>query len=319
MNLRNSRIMEFKAGSEYHIPVLYNEVIEGLNLRPNTTIVDGTLGGGGHTELILKSNKTIKVIGVDRDTQAIEFTTNRLKKFSSRLDVVHSNFKEIVNILNEKEVKADGILLDLGVSSHQIDDETRGFSFRFDADLDMRMDREQTLTAKDVVNNYTESDLVEIFSSYGEEKYSKRIARGIIARRPISTTFELKNAITEIVDRINKKDSPSSVQRVFQAIRIEVNAELTELYDFIVSLPSVLNKGARIAIISFHSLEDRIVKRAFNELTTECVCPPKIPVCVCGHKAKAKHITRKPITATSEELSTNPRSAPAKLRVVEII
>lgn len=311
--------MEYKAGSEYHIPVLYNEVIDGLNLRPNSIIVDGTLGGGGHTEFILNSDKSIKVIGVDRDQEAIKFTGNRLKKFKSRLQIVHSNFKEIVNILSDLNIKADGILLDLGVSSHQIDDENRGFSFRFDSELDMRMDNTQELTAKEVVNNYTESQLVEIFSSYGEEKYSKRVAKGIIAKRPLSTTFELKSAITEVVDKINKKESPSSVQRVFQAIRIEVNAELTKLYDFIVSLPAVLNKGARIAIISFHSLEDRIVKRAFNELTTDCVCPPRIPVCVCGHKAKAKHITRKPITATKEELETNPRSAPAKLRVVEII
>ena len=311
--------MACKAGSEYHIPVLYNEVIDGLNLRPDTIIVDGTLGGGGHTELILNSNKTIKVVGVDRDQEAIKFTENRLKKFKSRLKIVHSNFKEIVNILTDLNIKADGVLLDLGVSSHQIDDENRGFSFRFDSELDMRMDKTQEFSAKEVVNNYTESQLVEIFSTYGEEKYSKRVAKGIIARRPISTTFELKSAITDVVDKINRKESPNSVQRVFQAIRIEVNAELTKLYDFIVSLPAVLNKGARIAIISFHSLEDRIVKRAFNELTTECVCPPRIPVCVCGHKAKAKHITRKPITATKDELAANPRSAPAKLRVVEII
>jgi len=183
----------------------------------------------------------------------------------------------------------------------------------------MRMDKTQGLTGKDVVNNYSESELVEILSAYGEEKYSKRVARGIISARPILTTFELKNAVESVVNKINKKETQSSVQRVFQAVRIEVNSELTKLYDFILSLPKILNKGARIAIISFHSLEDRIVKRAFNELTTECICPPKIPICVCGHTAKAKHITRKPITASQEELANNPRSSSAKLRVVEII
>lgn len=311
--------MESKAGSEYHIPVLYNEVIAGLNLRPHTIVVDGTLGGGGHTELILKSNKTIKVLGVDRDLEAIDYTSKRLKAHSSRLEVVHSNFKEIVNILTDKQVKVDGVLLDLGVSSHQIDDEERGFSFRFDSKLDMRMDKTQEKTAYEVVNNYTEENLVQIFSEYGEEKFSKRIARGIVLNRPIETTFKLKDVITAIVERINKKEAVNSVQRVFQAIRIEVNEELSKLYDFIISLPQVLNKGARIAIISFHSLEDRIVKRAFNELTTECVCPPQIPICVCGHKAKARHITRKPITASEQELLTNPRSRSAKLRIVEII
>lgn len=311
--------MESKAGSEYHIPVLCNEVFTGLNLKPHCLIVDGTLGGGGHTELILRADKTINVLGVDRDLEAIDYTSKRLKEYFSRLEIVHSNFKEIVNILSNKQLKADGVLLDLGVSSHQIDDEGRGFSFRFDAKLDMRMDKSQEKTAYDVVNNYSEENLVQIFSEYGEEKFSKRIARGIVLNRPIETTFQLKNIITAIVEKINKKEVVNSVQRVFQAIRIEVNEELSKLYDFIVSLPQVLNKGARIAIISFHSLEDRIVKRAFNELTTECVCPPQIPICVCGHKAKAKHITRKPITACDQELLTNPRSRSAKLRIVEII
>ena len=311
--------MACNVGSEYHIPVLFKEVIDGLNLRENTLIVDGTMGGGGHTKLILDAHKSINVLAVDRDEEAIAFTHGRLKEYQDRLTVVHSNFKNIVSILKERGLKADGILLDLGVSSHQIDDQTRGFSFRFDSALDMRMDKSQELTASDVVNEYSESRLVEILSSFGEEKYSKRVARGIVASRPINSTAELKDAVVRVVDKINRKESQNSVQRVFQAIRIEVNAELTELYDFIVSLPEVLNVGARIAIISFHSLEDRIVKRAFNELATECICPPKIPVCVCGHKAKVKHITRKPITASSEELKNNSRSSSAKLRVVEII
>ena len=303
----------------YHIPVLYREVLEGLNLRPNTLIIDGTLGGGGHTELILDSNKSIKVFATDRDTEAINYATKRLKKYSKRLTVIHSNFKEIVNLLKERNLFADGVLLDLGVSSHQIDDSTRGFSFRFDSELDMRMDKSQNLTAKDVVNTYTEDALVEILSSYGEEKFSKRVAKGIIARRPINTTTELKQAVEDVVNKINRKETQSSVQRVFQAIRIEVNEELSSLYEFIVSLPEVLNKGARIAIISFHSLEDRIVKTAFNELCTNCVCPPRLPICICGHKAKAKHITRKPKTAEADELESNSRASSAKLRVVEII
>lgn len=303
----------------YHIPVLYKEVIEGLNLRKNAIIIDGTLGGGGHTELILKEDKSIKVIAFDRDTEAIEFASARLKKYSSRLSIIHSNFKEAVKTLTEKGVKADGILLDLGVSSHQIDDEARGFSFRFDSALDMRMDQTQDLTAEWVVNNYSEEKLVNVFSSFGEERYSKRVAKGIISARPIKTTGELKLAIENVVNKINRKETASSVQRVFQAIRIEVNNELQDLYQFIISLPQILNKGARIAIISFHSLEDRIVKQAFNELSTGCVCPPRIPICVCGHKAVCKHITRKPIIASEAELNENSRSAPAKLRIIEIL
>ncbi len=309
--------MECKAGSDYHIPVLYREVIDGLNIRPNTLVVDGTLGGGGHTELILKQNRTVKVLGVDRDMEAINFATKKIN--SKRLTTVHSNYREIINILNEKNLKADGVLLDLGVSSHQIDDSARGFSFRFDAPLDMRMDTSDSLTAEDVVNNYSEENLVKIFSEYGEEKFSKRIASAIVKARPINTTFELKSVIESVVNKIKKQETLSSVQRVFQAIRIEVNGELDGLYEFFVRLPEVLNKGARIAIISFHSLEDRIVKRAFNELCTDCICPPKFPVCVCNHRAKCKHITKKPITAQKDELEFNPRSSSAKLRVVEVL
>ena len=305
--------------SSYHVPVLYREVIEGLNVKKNCLIVDGTLGGGGHSELILKSDKSAKVIAFDRDGEAISFASERLKKFKDRFSAVHSNFKNIVQFLKENGIKADGVLLDLGVSSHQIDDPARGFSFRFDSELDMRMDTNEELTAKDVVNFYKEEELVKILSNYGEERYSKRVARGIISARPIMTTGELKKAVEDVVNKINRKETASSVQRVFQAIRIEVNKELEELYELIVSLPEVLNAGARIAIISFHSLEDRIVKRAFGELTTECVCPPRIPICVCGHVKKAKNITRKPITASEDELTTNSRSSCAKLRIVEII
>ena len=311
--------MESRIESNYHVPVLYKEVISGLNLRKNCLIVDGTLGGGGHTELILSTDKSLKVVAFDRDSEAISFASERLKKYGNRFTAVHSNFKDMIKVLKEKGIKADGVLLDLGVSSHQIDDPSRGFSFRFDSDLDMRMNKDDELTAKDVVNHYKEERLVQILSEYGEEKYSKRVARGIVSARPIETTGELKKAVEDVVNKINRKETASSVQRVFQAIRIEVNHELDELYDLIVNLPEITNSGARIAIISFHSLEDRIVKRAFSELSTECVCPPRIPVCVCGHKKKAVNITRKPITASLEELEKNSRSSCAKLRIVEII
>lgn len=303
----------------YHVPVLPKEVIDSLNLKPNTIVVDGTLGGAGHTSLILKTNSSIKVIGVDRDTEALEYSRKRLGKDAKRVTFIHSNYKRLPEVLEELKIKVDGVLLDLGVSSHQIDEAGRGFSFKKDASLDMRMDKTQEFCAKDVVNDYSEEDLVKIFSSYGEEKFSKRIAKGIVNNRPIQTTFELVNTIKGVVDKINPKESASSVQRVFQAIRIEVNDELNGLYDLILQLPQYMNKGARLSIISFHSLEDRIVKLAFNELTTNCICPPRIPICVCGHKAKAKHITRKPIIATEDELKINSRSKPAKLRVVEII
>lgn len=305
--------------SEYHVPVLYREVLEGLNLKPGHIIVDGTLGGGGHTELILKSNKDIKVIGFDRDIEAIEFCKSRLSQFGERLEIIHDNFKNLTQVIKSKGIKADGVLLDLGVSSHQIDAEGRGFSFRFDGELDMRMDRDQNLTAKDVVNNYKEERLVSIFSEYGEERFSKRIARSICANRPINTTGELKQVIQDCVNKINKREVNNSVQRVFQAIRIEVNNELNGLYELILTLAEVLNSGARIAIISFHSLEDRIIKKAYQELATDCICPPKIPVCVCNHRARAKIINRKPITAKEDELKANSRSSCAKLRVLEIL
>ena len=303
----------------YHIPVLPKEVIESLNLKSDQVVLDGTLGGAGHTSLILSANKSIKVIAFDRDEEAIAFSKKRLGKDAKRVTFIHSNYKQIPEVLKTMDVKVDGLLLDLGVSSHQIDEASRGFSFKKDSILDMRMDKSQDFSAMNVVNEYEEDELVRIFSSYGEEKFSKRIAKGVVQNRPISTTLELVDVIKGVVDKINPRESMSSVQRVFQAIRIEVNDELNGLYDLIVSFPEVMNKGARLSIISFHSLEDRIVKLAFNELCTSCICPPRIPVCMCGHEAKAKHITRKPIIATEEELTINSRSKPAKLRVVEIL
>lgn len=304
---------------EYHNPVLKEEVINGLNLDGKQLFVDGTLGGAGHTFEILKRFNSLKEIAFDRDIEAINYSKARLKNYLDRVELRNCNFREITNYLKERNLKADGILLDLGVSSHQIDDSERGFSFRFTGPLDMRMNREQSLSAYEVVNNYDETKLANIIYEYGEERLSRQIAKAIINSRPLKTTEELKTIVEAIVSRYNKREVKSSVQRVFQSIRIEVNGELEGLYDFILSLADVTSKGGRIAIITFHSLEDRIVKRAFNELCTGCVCPPNLPICVCGHKPIAKFINKKPITATEEELKVNTRASSAKLRVIEIL
>lgn len=303
----------------YHNPVLKEEVIEGLNLSNKELFVDGTLGGAGHSSLVLERYPQIKELAFDRDIDAIEFSKTRLKGFSDRVEFFHKNFREITEVLKSKKMLADGILLDLGVSSHQIDDSERGFSFRFSGPLDMRMNKSQTLSANDVVNNYAEEKLADIIYMYGEERLSRQIAKQIVCSRPVGTTEELKTIVENCVSRYNKREVKSSVQRVFQAIRIEVNAELDGLYEFILSLAEVTKSGGRIAIITFHSLEDRIVKRAFNELSTGCICPPELPICVCGHKPKAKLVNKKPITAGSEEIKNNSRSTSAKLRIIEIL
>ena len=303
----------------YHVPVLFNEVLQSLNIKDGFTFVDGTLGGGGHTEGILNSAKNVKVIAFDRDKEAITFSKKRLEKYGDNVLYIHSNYKEITNYLKTTGQKVDGILLDLGVSSHQIDDEKRGFSFRMDSKLDMRMNQEDDLTAYDIVNNYKEEDLANIIYNYGEDRLSRKIAKAIVYNRPIETTFKLKEVVEACVKKFNSKEISSSVQRVFQAIRIEVNNELNGLKELFLSFPDVVNSGGRVAIITFHSLEDRIVKQAFQELATNCICPPKIPVCVCNHKAKAKIVTKKPIVATIEEQKSNSRSTSAKLRVIEIL
>lgn len=304
---------------EYHIPVLLNEVLDSLDIENKKLIVDGTLGGAGHTTAMLKANKKLNIIGFDRDPEAVKFSKNRTSEFGDRIKIVNQNFKTITEYLKDNGIKADGILLDLGVSSHQIDDEARGFSFRFDSKLDMRMNQNDGLSAFEVVNEYTEEDLANVIYNYGEERLSRKIAKDIVANRPVETTFKLKQIVEDCVKRFNIKEVRSSVQRVFQAIRIEVNAELDDLNKFILSLPDVLNSGARISIITFHSLEDRIVKQAFADLCTNCICPPSLPVCVCNHKAKAKYISKKPIIAGGTELAGNSRASSAKLRVIEII
>ncbi len=304
-----------------HVPVLLREVLEGLNLGNDKIYVDCTIGGAGHSEKILENTKNSMLIGIDQDEDAILASTKRLEKYKSRVKIVRSNFANIKNVLKSLNVdKVDGILADLGVSSHQIDTASRGFSFRFDSELDMRMDKSQSLSAKNVVNEYSEEKLKHIFKDFGEEKFASSIARKIVMERkkePIETTKQLEKIILSAVPRYKGNDGSSNVQRTFQAIRIEVNHELDILENFIRDAESVLNPGGRLVIITFHSLEDRIVKQTFKDLATGCICPSDFPVCVCHRKPKVKIVTNHPITATTEELETNRRSASAKLRVIE--
>lgn len=304
-----------------HVPVLLREVLEGLNLGNDKIYVDCTIGGAGHSEKILENTKNSMLIGIDQDEDAILASSKRLEKYKSRVKIVRSNFANIKNVLASLNIeKVDGILADLGVSSHQIDTASRGFSFRFDGDLDMRMDMSQSLSAKDVVNEYSEENLKRIFKDFGEEKFASSIARKIVNERkkePIVTTKQLEKIILSAVPRYKGNDGSSNVQRTFQAIRIEVNHELDILENFIRDAESVLSPGGRLVIITFHSLEDRIVKQTFKDLATGCICPSDFPVCVCGRKPKVKIVTPHPITATTEELETNRRSASAKLRVIE--
>ena len=304
-----------------HVPVLLREVLEGLNLGNDKIYVDCTIGGAGHSEKILENTKNSMLIGIDQDEDAILASSKRLEKYKSRVKIVRSNFANIKNVLASLNIeKVDGILADLGVSSHQIDTASRGFSFRFDGDLDMRMDMSQSLSAKNVVNEYSEENLKRIFKDFGEEKFASSIARKIVNERkkePIVTTKQLEKIILSAVPRYKGNDGASNVQRTFQAIRIEVNHELDILENFIRDAESVLSPGGRLVIITFHSLEDRIVKQTFKDLATGCICPSDFPVCVCGRKPKVKIVTPHPITATTEELETNRRSASAKLRVIE--
>lgn len=303
-----------------HIPVLLEPTIELLNVKPNGIYVDGTLGGAGHSKEILKKAKIDKLVGIDQDEEALVAAKQNLKDFDN-VTYIHDNFRNIDEILDDLDIQeVDGILVDIGVSSYQIDAAERGFSFRFDAKLDMRMDKSKSFSAYNVVNEYDEEDLSRILRDYGEEKFARSIARHIVKQREIgdiSTTKELEEIVLKSVPRYRGQDGRSNVQRTFQAIRIEVNQELEVLKEFIDKAVSKLKKGGRLAVISFHSLEDRIVKQKFKELATGCVCPPDFPICVCGHKMVVKLITKHPVEATDEELARNPRSAPAKLRVIE--
>ena len=302
-----------------HIPVLLNECIEGLNIQPNGIYIDGTLGGAGHSKEILKRlSKKGKLIGIDRDTTALKAAKENLKDFQNVIYIHnnHDNIKEILDDLGIKEV--DGILLDLGISSYQIDEEKRGFSYIKNSKLDMRMDETQKFSAYDVVNFYSEERLANIIYEYGEERFSRQIAKKICEYRKnkeIETTNELVDIIKQVVPF--NKNSGHPAKKTFQAIRIEVNNELKPLYGTIVNSIKSLKIGGRLCVISFHSLEDRVVKSAFNDCVGKCTCPPGIPYCVCGSKKQGNIITKKPILPSEEELKNNTRSASAKLRIFE--
>lgn len=304
-----------------HVSVLLNECIEGLKIKPNGIYVDGTLGGGGHSFKILQKLTTGKLIGIDQDQDALKAATEKLKIFEGRFVPYHSNFSNLSKILVDLEIDGfDGLLLDLGVSSYQLDEAERGFSYMNDGKLDMRMNQNDSFTAYDVVNSYSEAKLTEIISDYGEENWANRIAKFILqerAEKPIETTFELVDVIKKAIPAAARKDGPHPAKRTFQAIRIEVNNELKIIEQTIEAAVSQLNKGGRIAIITFHSLEDRIVKNAYKKLAQGCVCPPEFPVCICGEKAKIKIITKKPILPSDDEIENNPRARSAKLRVAE--
>lgn len=308
--------MDFK-----HVSVLLNEVIDGLNIYEDGTYVDGTIGGAGHSKEIVKRLKKGRLIGIDQDINAIRKAEEELKQYREKVTLVHDNFSNISNILSNLKINAiDGVLLDLGVSSHQLDVAERGFSYNKDAFLDMRMDRTKDFTAWDVVNKYPEAKLVKIIKEYGEEKWASRIAKFIVDYRKnntIDTTGQLVEIIKKAIPKRARKDGPHPAKRTFQAIRIEVNNELGILKQTIKDIVKVLNKGGRICIITFHSLEDRIVKETFKELSLDCICPPELPVCMCDKKRELKIVTKKPILPSSEELSRNPRARSAKLRIAE--
>ena len=305
-----------------HIPVLKKETIELLNIKPNGVYFDGTLGGAGHSKAIEQQAKIKKLIGVDQDQEALAFAKQTLADFDNVV-YVHDNFRNIDSILDSVgEDLLDGILVDIGVSSYQIDAAERGFSFRYDSKLDMRMDTTKPFSAYNLVNEYSEEELTRVIRDYGEEKFARSIARHIVKTRttkPIETTKQLEEIVLASVPRYKGQDGKSNVQRTYQAIRIEVNGELDALTEFLEDAVKHLKPGGRLAVISFHSLEDRITKQKFKELATGCICPPDFPICVCGHKASVKIITKHPVEATDEEIKINSRSACAKLRVIEKI
>ena len=306
----------------YHEPIMLKEITEGLNLTPSAVFVDCTLGGAGHSSEIFKKIPNGKLIGIDKDTEALAYSKERLKDFKNAI-FVKSDFKNFNQVLNELEIeKVDAVLIDLGVSSHQIDTAERGFSFRFDAPLDMRMDTTQTKTAFDVVNFYTKEQLIKILYEYGEERFAPQIVDNILKHRKIKlieTTKELNNIIEECLPKKIVFKSGGAGKKTFQAIRIEVNDELKGLETVLNDIIARLNVGGRLAVLSFHSLEDRIVKNVFKLNMANCICPPQTPICICGHKASIKPITKKPLIASDREQQTNPRSTSAKLRIVEKI
>ena len=304
-----------------HKPVLLDECIEGLNIRPDGVYVDGTLGRAGHSREIAKRLTTGRLICIDRDMAAIEAAQTRLADWMDRVTLIHSNFSELGEVLKEAGIAGvDGMLFDLGVSSPQLDDASRGFSYMQDAPLDMRMDVSAPLTAYEVVNTWSFEELRRILTEYGEERYSSRIAKAIVTVRetaPIETTLQLVDVIKSAMPSAALREKQHPAKRSFQAIRIAVNGELDALPPMLSAAVESLNPGGRLAVITFHSLEDRIVKQTMKELATGCTCPPNFPVCVCGNKPKIRLVSRKPIVSGEAELEENPRARSAKLRVAE--
>ena len=305
----------------HHVSVLLDECLDGLNIKPEGTYVDGTLGGAGHSSQIVKRLTTGHHIGIDRDPVALKAAGERLAPFGDKVTLVHSNFCEIKQVLEDLDIEGvDGILLDLGVSSPQLDDGSRGFSYMADAPLDMRMNRSDSLSAYQVVNEWSYEELKRILYDYGEERYAPKIAAAICNRRetkPIETTLELVDIIRGAMPPAALREKQHPAKRSFQAIRIAVNDELGSVEKVMRDAIDCLNPGGRLAIITFHSLEDRIVKIGMQEAAKGCTCPPSFPVCVCGKKPRVQLITRKPIVSGDEELEMNPRARSAKLRVCE--
>lgn len=308
--------MEFE-----HVPVLFDEVMDALDIKPDGIYVDGTAGGGGHSAGICsRLSEEGMLIAVDRDTEALAAAEKRLAEYRCRKVFLHANYSDTDAIAKAAGSKVQGILLDLGVSSYQLDNPERGFSYMHDAPLDMRMDGSERITAYDVVNGYSREDLTKVIKDYGEERWAARIAEFIVRERqnaPVASTEELTRIIKAAIPANARRTGPHPAKRTFQAIRIEVNDELGHLRDAVEKLPDLLGSGGRIAIITFHSLEDRIVKTEFERRLDPCTCPKEFPVCVCGKKADVKRVTRKPVIPSEEELETNPRARSAKLRVLE--
>lgn len=305
-----------------HKSVLLYETVDSLNIKPDGIYVDGTLGGGGHAyEVCSRLGKHGRLIGIDQDADAIAAATKRLEPFADKVTVVRSNYENIASVLHDLGIeKVDGIYLDLGVSSYQLDTASRGFTYREDAPLDMRMDQRNTQTAADIVNTYSETELYHIIRDYGEDRFAKNIAKHIVQRRqekPYETTGELIETIKAAIPAKIRATGGHPAKRTFQAIRIELNHELDVLNRSIDTMIDLLNPGGRLSIITFHSLEDRIVKKRFRDNENPCICPPEFPVCMCGRKSKGTVITRKPIVPGEEELEYNKRTKSSKLRVFE--
>lgn len=306
----------------HHISVLPRETIDSLNIRPDGIYVDGTLGGGGHASLIaVKLGEGGRLIGIDQDADAIQAAGERLKPFGDKVTVVRDNYVNLPTVLDNLGIpRADGIYLDLGVSSYQLDNAERGFSYMEDAPLDMRMDRRSARTAADLVNEESEAELARIIRVYGEDRFSNQIARRIVetrAKKPIETTGELAALVKRVIPMRLQKTGGHPAMRTFQALRIALNGELTVLEQAIDEMILRLQPGGRLSIITFHSLEDRIVKEGFRRNASPCTCPPDFPICVCGKKSRGRVVTGKPIVPTAEEVAANPRSRSAKLRVFE--